>query len=76
MNTLHDLVKGLIKYDDPITVLELLDISMEELLQRFEDRIVERFEEVERFIMDEDGINPFDEYDDNTNHYDEDDEWN
>jgi len=53
MNTLADLVKKLKKYDEE-TVLEQLDITSEELVERFEDKIEERFEEIEAFLDDED----------------------
>lgn len=51
--TLRDLVRGLKKYDE-VTVLEQLDITSEELLDRFEDKVEERFEEIEAFLADED----------------------
>jgi hypothetical protein len=52
MNTLRDLVKKLLKYDET-TVIDLLDIRTEDLLNRFEDKIEERFEEIEAFLDDE-----------------------
>lgn len=60
MNTLRDLVRRLKKYDE-VTVVELLDITSEDLVQRFEDRIDERFEEIEAFLEDETEEVDFDE---------------
>lgn len=52
MNTLRDLSRRLKKYDEE-TVIELLDINSEDLVDRFEDKIEERFEEIEAFLDDE-----------------------
>lgn len=52
MNTLRDLVRRLKKYDEE-TVIELLDITSEDIVHRFEDKIEERFEEIEAFLEDE-----------------------
>jgi hypothetical protein len=37
---------------DEITVLEILDISAEELVERFIDKIEERYEELEKELND------------------------
>jgi hypothetical protein len=63
MNTLRDLVRRLKKYDEE-TVIELLDITSEDLVYRFEDKIEERFEEIEAFLDDE--VEEID-FDDNNN---------
>ena len=52
MNTLRDLVRRLKKYDEA-TVIEQLDITSEDIVNRFEDKIEERFEEIEAFLDDE-----------------------
>jgi hypothetical protein len=52
MNTLRDLVRRLKKYDEE-TVVDLLDIRTEDIVDRFEDKIEERFEEIEAFLDDE-----------------------
>lgn len=52
MNTLRDLVRRLKKYDEE-TVVDLLDIRTEDIVDRFEDKIEERFEEIEAFLEDE-----------------------
>ena len=63
MNTLRDLVRRLKKYDEE-TVVDLLDIRTEDIVDRFEDKIEERFEEIEAFLEDEtDDL----DFDDNNN---------
>ncbi len=52
MNTLRDISRKLKKYDEQ-TVVELLDITSEDIVDRFEDKIEERFEEIEAFLDDE-----------------------
>ena len=52
MNTLRDISRKLKKYDEE-TVIELLDITSEDIVDRFEDKIEERFEEIESFLDDE-----------------------
>lgn len=52
MNTLRDISRKLKKYDEQ-TVIELLDITSEDIVDRFEDKIEERFEEIESFLDDE-----------------------
>ena len=52
MNTLRDISRKLKKYDEE-TVVELLDITSEDIVDRFEDKIEERFEEIESFLDDE-----------------------
>lgn len=60
MNTLRDLVRRLKKYDEE-TVVDLLDIRTEDIVDRFEDKIEERFEEIESFLDDETDELDFDE---------------
>lgn len=60
MNTLRDISRKLKKYDEE-TVIELLDITSEDIVDRFEDRIEERFEEIESFLDDETDELDFDE---------------
>jgi len=59
MNTLRDLVRKLKKYDEE-TIIDLLDITGEDIVNRFEDRVEERFEEIEAFLEDEGDYNGFD----------------
>jgi hypothetical protein len=49
--TLRD-VNDKIKQFDEITLLELLDISSEELLERFIDKVENNFEQLEDLIND------------------------
>ena len=44
--TLRDIMERLGKLDE-ITLLEVLDISSEELIERFADKIEDKFEELE-----------------------------
>ncbi len=49
--TLRDVMSKLTQFDE-ITVLEILDISAEELVERFIDKIEERYEELEKELND------------------------
>jgi hypothetical protein len=49
--TLRDIMSKLTQYDE-IMLLELLNISAEELVERFIDKIEERFEILERELND------------------------
>ena len=52
MLTLQEVKEILSQYDE-VTLLEILDVSSEELLDRFEDRIDEQYDElVEELISD------------------------
>jgi len=59
MNTLRDLVRKLKKYDEE-TIIDLLDITGEDIVNRFEDKVEERFEEIEAFLEGEGDHNGFD----------------
>lgn len=43
--TLEELKERLKRYDE-VTILELLDINTEEIIERFEDKIEERFDKL------------------------------
>lgn len=76
MNTLRDLIRKLSKYDEE-TVIDLLDIRTEDMLNRFEDKIEERFEEIEAFLDGEDQDDWFKDEDElNEGNDEEQDEWN
>lgn len=45
--TLRDIMERLGRLDE-ITLLEVLDITSEELIERFADKIEDRFDELER----------------------------
>lgn len=49
--TLRDIIDKLKQFDE-ITLLELLDISSEELLERFIDKVELNFEQLEELIND------------------------
>lgn len=49
--TLRDIIEKLKQFDE-ITLLELLDISSEELLERFIDKVELNFEQLEDLIND------------------------
>jgi hypothetical protein len=49
--TLRDIIDKLKQFDE-ITLLELLDISSEELLERFIDKVENNFEQLEDLIND------------------------
>lgn len=44
--TLRDIMERMVKLDE-ITLLEVLDISSEELVERFADKIEDKFDELE-----------------------------
>jgi len=44
--TLRDIMERMAKLDE-ITLLEVLDISSEEIIERFADKIEDKFEELE-----------------------------
>lgn len=50
--TFHDLVE-LLKREDEVTLLEVLEISSEDLIERFGDWIEERYEELTEKYQDE-----------------------
>jgi hypothetical protein len=50
--TFHDLV-DLLKREDEVTLLEVLEISSEDLIERFGDWIEERYEELTEKYQDE-----------------------
>lgn len=50
--TFHDLVE-LLKREDEVTLLEILEISSEDLIERFGDWIEERYEELTEKYQDE-----------------------
>ena len=49
--TLRDIIDKLKQFDE-ITLLEMLDISSEELLERFIDKVENNFEQLEELIND------------------------
>jgi len=49
--TLRDIIDKLKQFDE-ITLLELLDISSEDLLERFIDKVENNFEQLEDLIND------------------------
>jgi hypothetical protein len=49
--TLRDIIDKLKQFDE-ITLLELLDISSEELLERFIDKVENNFDQLEDLIND------------------------
>lgn len=57
MLTLNDVKERLSKYDE-VTLLEVLDVSSEELVDRFEDLIEEHYEELAEEL--DDGYRPDD----------------
>jgi hypothetical protein len=46
-------VKERLKREDTLTLLELLDIEPEELLDRFDDKIEEKFNKLHDFVSEE-----------------------
>lgn len=48
--TLNEIKERLLNRFDPEDLLELLDLSSEELLDRFEDKIINRFEMLEEEV--------------------------
>jgi hypothetical protein len=61
--TLIDLIEHLLNQEkvDELTLIELLDISPEDILERFSDRVEEQFE----FILDYLGLEEEEEQDEN-----------
>lgn len=53
MMTLQDLKDRVLATRNPDDILEILDISAEELLDRFEDKLEERFERISEEFEDE-----------------------
>lgn len=51
MLTLNDVKERLSRYDE-VTLLEVLDVSSEELVDRFEDLIEEHYEELAEELSD------------------------
>jgi len=58
--TQAEIVEKLLQRYDPEDLLELLDISSEELLDRFEDKVINRFEQLEEEV--DDDLEPAEEY--------------
>ena len=52
MLTIDEMVERLLTAAEPEELLELLDISNEELLLRFEDKLEIRYEEVSTYVLD------------------------
>jgi hypothetical protein len=52
--TLEEIKERLLKIYDPDDLLEALEISSEELLDRFEDKLINRLEQFEEELEDED----------------------
>lgn len=50
MDTFDELCGRILAQADAEELLELLDISSEELLQRFEDRVMIRQEQIEEYL--------------------------
>ena len=67
MLTLKDVADRLKKQDE-ISVMEILELTSEDLVERFMDRVEERFEELQDDLCDDASM-----YDDNDEGYDE---WN
>jgi hypothetical protein len=53
MLVLNELMELLAERYDEITLLELLDISSEELVERFSDKIEQRYEKLQQELDDE-----------------------
>lgn len=62
-----DILFERLKSFDEVTLLELLDITAEELLERFRDRVIKRqkqlFGEIEIFNIDDEELDLEDEFD-------------
>ena len=58
--TQAEIVEKLLHRYDPEDIIELLDISAEELLDRFEDKVINRFEQLEEEV--DDDLEPAEEY--------------
>lgn len=50
--TLNELKERIAKYYDTITLCEILQITEEELLERFEDRVFEHLDELQEEMYD------------------------
>ena len=53
--TFADMIERL-KHIDETSLLEVLNISSEDLVERFEDRILARWEDLEEELVDEDEV--------------------
>lgn len=58
--TLQDLVKLIAIQLDPNEIVEMLDISSQELCERFSDKIEDRFEDLQADFIDEEEEEPSD----------------
>ena len=56
--TLEELKEKLMENYDPDDLLEFLELSSEEILDRFEDKVIERFEQLEQEFIEE-GIDDY-----------------
>ena len=51
--TLEELKEKLMDNYDPDDLLEFLELSSEEILDRFEDKVIKRFEQLEQEFLEE-----------------------
>ena len=56
--TLEELKEKLMDNYDPDDLLEFLELSSEEILDRFEDKVIRRFEQLEQEFIEE-GIDDY-----------------
>ncbi len=56
--TLEELKEKLMDNYDPDDLLEFLELSSEEILDRFEDKVIKRFEQLEQEFIEE-GIDDY-----------------
>jgi hypothetical protein len=56
--TLEELKEKLMENYDPDDLLEFLELSSEEILDRFEDKVIRRFEQLEQEFIEE-GIDDY-----------------
>jgi hypothetical protein len=56
--TLEELKEKLMENYDPDDLLEFLELSSEEILDRFEDKVIKRFEQLEQEFIEE-GIDDY-----------------
>lgn len=56
--TLEELKEKLMDNYDPDDLLEFLELSSEEILDRFEDKVIKRFEQLEQEFIEE-GIDEY-----------------
>ncbi len=56
--TLEELKEKLMENYDPDDLLEFLELSSEEILDRFEDKVIKRFEQLEQEFLEE-GIDDY-----------------